>query len=279
MIIDISLLKNIDFTNRDTLLFLAISFCIALAGFFIVIAIVVKIIRVIKRAIARMFRVNKKPKLNSTEWLETQLQKVKVPENLPKLENTPKQSIVHSNPVTIPNYVASKPQEVKELERQILGGPVKSEPIKEGLGEQIKIPTRTHYPIGSGKLAEVAIGSTGSKPEYAPPSQKLKENRNTDSSIFHGESEVSRLKLEHELRTDTIAAKAAKQIGLNMSPIERSKLVKEVFSRSLGRNISKNDVRLGVKKLNRKMLGAKSSQEHAKIRKEIKFFKKIGGIK
>jgi hypothetical protein len=68
-------------------------------------------------------------------------------------------------------------------------------------------------------------------------------------------------------------------VGLNLSPVERAKLVKEVFSPVLGSNISKTDLKLSIKKLNQKMLGTQDSAEHAKIRKEIKFFKKIGGIK
>ena len=63
-----------------------------------------------------------------------------------------------------------------------------------------------------------------------------------------------------------------------MSPLERSKLVKDI-PQVYGRNISKTDLKGSIKKLNQKMLGAKDSSEHAKLRKEIKFFKKIGGIK
>ena len=63
-----------------------------------------------------------------------------------------------------------------------------------------------------------------------------------------------------------------------MSPIERVKLEKEVFSQALGRNISKTDLKWGVKKLNQKMLNAKDISEKGKLRKEIKFLKKIGGI-
>ena len=60
---------------------------------------------------------------------------------------------------------------------------------------------------------------------------------------------------------------------------ERSKLIKEVFSSALSRNISKNDLKVSVKKLGKKMLDTKDITAHTKLRKEIKFFKKIGGIK
>jgi hypothetical protein len=100
-----------------------------------------------------------------------------------------------------------------------------------------------------------------------------------DPSIFGGKPEVSRIKLEHEMRKDSRVWQAARQSGLVLSPVERAKLVKEVFSQTYGRNISKTDLKWGVKSLNKKMIGTKSLGEHAKIRKEIKFLKKIGGIK
>ena len=81
------------------------------------------------------------------------------------------------------------------------------------------------------------------------------------------------------MKIDPKVWQAARQAGLELSPIERAKLVKEVFSPALGVNISKADLKLSIRKLNQKMLSSKDSGEHAKIRKEIKFFKKIGGIK
>jgi len=100
-----------------------------------------------------------------------------------------------------------------------------------------------------------------------------------DDSIFGGGSEIPKIKLEHEMKSDSNIWKAAKQEGLSLSPVERANLVKEVFSPVLGRNISKTDLKWSIKKLDQKMSGTKDLQEHAKIRKEIKFFKKIGGIK
>jgi len=102
--------------------------------------------------------------------------------------------------------------------------------------------------------------------------------KNDDSSIFGGKAEVSRSELRQGLK-GTKAYQAGRQVGLNLSLAERAKLEKQVFSQGYGRNISKNDLKLGVRKLNQKMLNAKDSVEHAKLRKEIKFFKKIGGIK
>ena len=81
------------------------------------------------------------------------------------------------------------------------------------------------------------------------------------------------------MKVDENVWKAQKQAGLTMSPVQRAKLVKEIFPSVLGRNISKTDLKYSIKKLGRKLIDAKNSDEHAKIRKEIKFFKKIGGIK
>ncbi|MEK7080666.1 MAG: hypothetical protein AAB925_02460 [Patescibacteria group bacterium] len=100
-----------------------------------------------------------------------------------------------------------------------------------------------------------------------------------DNSIFGGKSEVSRIELRQKLRRDPKVWMAERQAGLNLNPIERAKLEKEVFSQALGRNISKTDLKWGIKKLNQKMFGTKNLAEKGKIRKEIKFFKKIGGIK
>lgn len=107
---------------------------------------------------------------------------------------------------------------------------------------------------------------------------KIEQSGNKNQSIFSGGSEVSRAKLEYEMKMSPKIWEAGRQAGLILSPVERAKLVKEVFPSALGRNISKTDLKLGIRKLNQKMLGTKDPKEHAKIRKEIKFFKKIGGI-
>ena len=103
--------------------------------------------------------------------------------------------------------------------------------------------------------------------------------RNTDSSaLFQGRRDIPRMKLEHEMRTNPKIWKAARETMLNLTPIERAKLVKETFSSAYGGNISKTDLKQTVTKLDRKMRASKTPKEHEKLRKEIKFFKKIGGI-
>ncbi len=126
-------------------------------------------------------------------------------------------------------------------------------------------------------------GPLGQSPQQAnkkeiPVPQKVhKIDPITDHSIFKGQKEISRSDLRQKLRSSD-SYLSEKSVGLNLSPIERSKLEKEVFSSNLGYNISKQDLKIGISKLNRKLASEKNPQNHEKIRKEIKFFKKIGGI-
>lgn len=100
-----------------------------------------------------------------------------------------------------------------------------------------------------------------------------------DNTIFSGKQEVSRIDLRHKLRYDPKAWQAQRDSGLTLSPVERTKLEKEVLPQAYGRNISKTDLRWGVKKLSQKMISSTNLAEKTKIRKEIKFIKKIGGLK
>ena len=127
----------------------------------------------------------------------------------------------------------------------------------------------------SRKIAKSFMGNISEK----SIARKEASNMQKDSSIFGGKSEISRLKLKHELRYNPKVWQAQRQAGLTLSPAERVKLEKEVFSQALGGNISKTDIKWGVKKLNQKMLGAKNITEEGKIRKQIEFIKKIGGIR
>ncbi len=136
-------------------------------------------------------------------------------------------------------------------------------------GAEIKIP-KNREPLSIGENFSSEIHNKIGKTEPKTP---------TDSSIFAGKSEVSRIELRQKLRMDPKVWMAGKQVGLTLNPIERAKLEKEVFSQAYGRNISKTDLRGGIKKLNQKMLSAKNLAEKAKIRDKIEFFKKIGGVK
>jgi hypothetical protein len=66
---------------------------------------------------------------------------------------------------------------------------------------------------------------------------------------------------------------------MNLSPIERTKLEKETFAPLYGRNISKEDLKLNVRRLGREWATTGDMKKKETLRKQIKFFKKIGGIK
>jgi len=104
-------------------------------------------------------------------------------------------------------------------------------------------------------------------------------SKKSDESIFNGEEEISRINLRQKMRTDPKIWMEQKKAGLNLNYIERARLEKEIFPSVLGGNISKTDLKWGVKKLGQKMLSTKDPKQHEKLRKEIKFLKKIGGIK
>lgn len=104
-------------------------------------------------------------------------------------------------------------------------------------------------------------------------------SKKTEDPFFGSKTEISRSEIREKLRNDPKIWRAQKEAGLSLSPLERVKLEKEVFSQALGGNISREDLRSGIRKLNQKMFNSKNISEKAKIRKEINFFKKIGGIK
>jgi hypothetical protein len=147
-----------------------------------------------------------------------------------------------------------------------------------------KMPSGT---INSGPNANIAPHINAGGQQKVPgqpdvikmPSSQAQQAKLAETVFFGKDKEVSRIKLENRLRKDEKIWKATKQEGLNLSQAERAKLVKEVFSPVYGRNISKKDLVLSVKKLNQKLVGTKDAGQHAKLRKEIKFFKKVGGIK
>ncbi|MCX6718166.1 MAG: hypothetical protein NTY81_00985 [Candidatus Staskawiczbacteria bacterium] len=112
-------------------------------------------------------------------------------------------------------------------------------------------------------------------PQKSMPSQPAKQ----DGSIFGGKPEISRKALEQKMRTDAGVWQAERSAGLNLSPAQRAELIKKDIPQVYGSNVSKTDLNRSIAGLNKKLLGAKTPKEHADIRKEISFFKKIGGIK
>lgn len=104
-------------------------------------------------------------------------------------------------------------------------------------------------------------------------------SKKAEDPFFGNKVEISRSELRQKLRNDPNVWRAQKEAGLSLSPLERVKLEKEVFSQALGSNISRADLKSGIGKLHQKMRKSTNISEQAKIRKEISFFKKIGGIK
>jgi hypothetical protein len=111
------------------------------------------------------------------------------------------------------------------------------------------------------------------------PDHKNFISKKAEDPFFGNKTEISRSEIREKFRNDPKVWRAQKEAGLSLSPLERVKLEKEVFSQSLGSNISKADLKSGIEKLHQKMRSSTKISEQAKIRKEIKFFKKIGGIK
>jgi len=298
MLIDFSVLKTIDFTNKDNLIFLSIFLILILIVFFILFEIIAGIVRFFRRLFIKIFGAEaKKAKLNQkgTEWLH-QAQQNKEPE---EAGTTPKQKVFGSEFMSKPVSEEKAPEKsFKQTDNEKGKNSIDSslEKLKGGdslnlvdqqggamqnvsLGSAIKIPTSTH-PLNS-NMQPVEFSASQNKENNTGDSYKELPHKNetADSSIFGGKTEISRENLEEEMKSNTKVWQASRQEGLDLNPIERAKLVKEVFSRDLGENISRTDLKQGIRRLNEKLLGAKSQTEHAKIRKEIKFFKKIGGIK
>jgi hypothetical protein len=165
----------------------------------------------------------------------------------------------------------------------------RAENQKQDGHEKIEIPVAKRFSVQQAQANEPPLSKPGfmkdtlsphSMHQNGPLSEVGKEKTpaiKQDDSIFGGAG-ISRKTLKREMVTDPEIKKAARLTRLGLSSAERVGLVKEVFAPALGGNISKTDLKSGIKRLNRKMLGAKDAETHAKIRKEIKFFKKIGGI-
>ena len=72
---DFSFLSNIDFTNKENLLFLAVVLIIAVIVLAIIFLVLYEIIKIIRKLIRKIFGIEaKKPKLNKkdTDWLHDQ---------------------------------------------------------------------------------------------------------------------------------------------------------------------------------------------------------------
>jgi|GEM_PF-6894503 len=111
------------------------------------------------------------------------------------------------------------------------------------------------------------------KPTPAKPAPKTGA-----SNIFGGREEISRAELRQKLRGDGSIFEAEKSVGLHLDSTERAKLEKQVFPQGMGQNISKKDLKQGISKLGQQKIYSKDPAQKEKLDKEMKFFKKIGGL-
>lgn len=269
MTINFSILKDIDFTSPDNLWFSLIISIVAIIVFLIFILIIARIIKVtkwiIKKIFMKTFNVEVKRPGQSVSQIHMQnLKNIGATSNVPEVkpqENSggyakPQKS---SALVSVEDKVLqNRKDNMKDIEDNLSS--LKSGGARTNLAEEkLSAPRRS---LSGNYFAKKAEGN------------------NSDSSIiFKGAQEVSRTELEQQMKSDANVWQAASGEGLSISPLERAKLVKDVLPSNLGSSISKEDLKVGVRRLGEKMSNAKTPEEHAKIRKEIKFFKKIGGIK
>jgi len=124
------------------------------------------------------------------------------------------------------------------------------------------------------------IGANKDKNPLKISQSTTKNNQSIGGSIMFGnKDEVSRIELRQKLRSDPKIYRAQREAGLyNLNKISRAKMEKDLFSIVYGRNISKKDLKLNIKKLEREHWGATDMKKKETLRKEIKFLKKIGGV-
>lgn len=352
MSIDFSALKEIDFSNKNNLLFLIIFLVLGMAGLIIIIIILSEIIKALKNLIRRIFNIEPRPKFNRKEnadWIRQQMKEgqaenivgkkpiggdfstgiIKEKQNSENKTQTYEEktqkdieaglSALKSSEhggfqVRMPSR--SDGEETADMHEKIqIPVPKKvdaeqdkeiqvSERIKEEREKDVMMAERSfeRYRNQSETIVEELSKpktqfkeKLEEKPNESPDfikndllphsankdnalAEKNQKTTGNNNSIFGGKTEISRISLREKLRKDPRIWKAEKDVGLTLSPIERAKLEKQIFSSALGRNISKNDLRVSVNKLGRKLSSIKDPKEHERVRKEIKFFKKIGGM-
>ena len=137
-----------------------------------------------------------------------------------------------------------------------------------------KRETTDNMPYKEGPENSIGEEDNGRAQKAMPNQQK-----NQNGIMFEGKPEVSRRELKYELKKDPKIWQINRDMRLNLSRSERASLVEDIFPTVYGSNISKGDLKKSVRKLGRKMMVTGDAKEHAKLKKEIKFFKKIGGIK
>lgn len=104
-----------------------------------------------------------------------------------------------------------------------------------------------------------------------------KSQSSDEKDLFGGKTEISREEMRKALKSNE-GYDAQRSVGLSLSEEGRAKLEKSVFPNIYGRNISKTDFKSAVRKLELKVKSSADSKSKEELRKEIKFFKKIGKV-
>jgi hypothetical protein len=329
---DFSAFKNINFTDPENLLFLAIVFILIIVVLSVIFLILMNLAKAVKRMFVNMPSVKiQKPGLeeaptksqnNFIEGSESShkdfrimggdfISNFKISDKKNKEQESPEVKKQKSIAGSLASLKSHSTKEEKETLQTKMPSRTEGEQEKDGedkikiarpnkfdnrtepeglknssgvISEEIKIPRPQHFSSTSAKNAQLsheraAEAVTDSKHSSEDISRPKENHGLVSDGLFDDGREVSRIKLEHEMKHNPKIWQAARESMFNISPIERSKLVKEVFSSAYGSSISKTDLKGVVKKLNNRLSTAKNQAEHAKIRKEIKFFKKIGGLK
>lgn len=276
--LDLSILKSIDFKSSDNLLFFSIVLFLVIIILLVFFFLVAEIIRFIKRVFGIK---DKEKKFEKEEQKSVEVSKHKLVEdgfgggitvpdkNRKEVDaniKTDEQSVAPVKNIA-QNFSASVIQDIHNQESKF--GVVKN---------QNDIPN--DIPKEEAPLSVLEKPDFLKKEEQVSPINisKARASQSGGGTIMFGnKDEISRTNLRNRLGSDAKMWEAERDVGLNLSATERAHLEKEVFSSGLGENISRRDLKLGIQKLNMKLLGSKNIGEKAKIRKEIKFFKKIGG--
>jgi len=257
-VFDFSFFLNIDFAKKENLIFLAIVLVLLVVLIWAISFLVYEILRLIRKIFARFFGTDeRRPNLQSDLSKEQNVSDRAVDPFVKKMESI----------VPMANLKAP-------ISGQIEGKAISSsKPEKE-----IPIPSIKQY----SQSEENKINPTESKIDI--PISKTSDRGSQEGSIFGGNSELSRLELKEKLRSDASVWKAGVSSRFNLSREERAKLEKELFSDfgTYGRNISRKDFETKIKLMNKEKVNAGGRGDFAKqekLRKEVNFLKKIGGIK
>jgi len=279
MTISFSAIKNIDFSNQENLIFLGFAI-------FFFIVLIIALISLLK-SLAKLFRTLARAKRyysTNSESNNTQGEK--------QIHGDPfkkeREILIAEKNIVIPekksivaptiDYISPKKEaeetkkeagdnfsskEKKDIEKGLksLKGSAKTDNGKDSV--ESHMPRNINQEGDEKELFEKITVST-SRPK-----------EDISSSLFGDGQGLSRRELKNELRNNPEIWKEARSAGITAGRAGRAELVKDI-PKVLKGNISKGDLKKTIKVLRQKLYSSGSSpQEHAKIRKEIKFFKKL----